>query len=76
MPDGNLIATSSRGNIIGRRRDDGGFLWETSQRLGLPDHDPAMDITPMAGPDGSMYCGSYSGVIYHFRFQPLDGELQ
>lgn len=77
MPDGSFIATSARGNIIGRRCDDGGFLWETSQLLGLPDHDPAMDITPMAGPDGSMYCGSYSGFIYHFRFQPVDdGELQ
>jgi outer membrane protein assembly factor BamB len=76
MPDGNFIATSSRGNIVGRCRNDGRFLWETSQLLGLPDHNPAMDITPMAGRDGSMYCGSYSGVIYHFRFQPVDGELQ
>lgn len=75
MPDGNFIATSSSGNIVGRCRNDGRFLWETSQLLGLPDHDPAMDITPMVGPDGSMYCGSYSGVIYHFRFQPIDGEL-
>ena len=76
LPDGNFIAASASGNIVGRGRDDGRFLWETSQLLGLPDHDPAVDITPMAGPDGSMYCGSYSGVLYHFRFQPVDGEPQ
>jgi outer membrane protein assembly factor BamB len=76
MPDGNFIATVSRGNIVGRCRDDGRFLWETSQLLGLSEHDPAMDITPVAGPDGSMYCGSYSGVIYHFKFQPVDEEAQ
>lgn len=76
MPDGNFITTSSRGNIVARRREDGRFLWETSQLLGLPDHDPAMDITPIAGPDGSMYCGSYSGVVYHFRFQPIDAGVQ
>jgi outer membrane protein assembly factor BamB len=74
LPDGNFIATSSNGNVIGLSYSDGRFLWETSQVLGLPDHDPVMDITPMAGPDGSMYCGSYSGVIYHFRFQPIIEE--
>lgn len=74
LPDGNFIATSARGNVVCLQRDDGRFLWESSQVLGLPDHEPAMDITPVVGPDGSMYCASYSGVIYHFRFQPINKE--
>jgi len=70
MPDGNFIATSSHGNVIGTRREDGRFLWETSQLLGISTHDSALDITPIAAQNGSMYCGSYSGVLYHLRFQP------
>lgn len=74
LPDGNFVATSARGNIVCLRRDDGSFLWESSQVLGIPDHDPVMDITPVVGTDGSMYCGSYSGFLYHFRFPMLDEE--
>ncbi|RKN38372.1 PQQ-binding-like beta-propeller repeat protein [Streptomyces hoynatensis] len=74
LPDGNFAATSARGNVVCLGRDDGRFRWESSQVLGLADHQPAMDITPVAGPDGSMYGGSYSGDLYHFRFQPLDEE--
>jgi outer membrane protein assembly factor BamB len=70
LPDGNFIATASRGNVVCLRREDGRFLWESSQVLGLPDHEPAMDITPVAGPDGSLYCASYTGVLYYFRFRP------
>ncbi|WP_406316694.1 PQQ-binding-like beta-propeller repeat protein [Streptosporangium sp. NBC_01639] len=75
LPDGNFAATSARGNAVGLSRSDGRFLWETSQVLGLADHDPAMDITPVAGSDGSMYCGSYSGMLYHFLFRP-EGEVE
>lgn len=74
LPSGDFVATSTHGNAVARR-PDGRFLWETTQLLGLSDHDPAMDVTPMAGPDGSMYCASYSGVLYHFRFRPVSGEL-
>ncbi|MFE0421344.1 PQQ-binding-like beta-propeller repeat protein [Streptomyces sp. NPDC058953] len=69
LPDGNFTAVAARGNAVGLRREDGRFLWETSQVLGLADHDPAMDVTPVATPDGSMYGGSYSGMLYHFRFR-------
>ena len=74
LPDGDFIATARNGNIVCLGRQDGRFRWESSQVLGLADHEPAMDITPVAGPDGSMYCASYSGDLYHFRFQPLDEE--
>src|SRR5207248_10135209 len=70
LPDGNFTAVAPHGNAVGLASYDGRFLWETSQLLGLPDHDPAMDITPVAGQDGSMYCGSYSGAVYHFPFRP------
>jgi len=69
-PAGDFIATVSRGNVVCRRPCDGAFLWETSQLLGLPDHDPIMDTTPIAAANGSLYCASYSGVLYHFRFAP------
>ncbi|HEX5534488.1 MAG TPA: PQQ-binding-like beta-propeller repeat protein [Actinomycetales bacterium] len=74
LPTGDFIATAERGNIICLRRDDGRFLWETSQVMGVPHHDPTMDITPMAGTDGRMYCASYTGVVYEFRFQPMHEE--
>ncbi len=74
LPEGDFIATSQRGNAVCLQRDSGRFRWETSQVLGLPDHEPAMDITPIAGPDGSLYCASYSGVIYRFAFQPVATE--
>jgi outer membrane protein assembly factor BamB len=72
LPNGDFIATSSRGNVVCLRRDDGAFRWESSQVLGLPDHEPEIDTTPIAGSDGSMYGGSYTGVLYHLRFRPLD----
>jgi outer membrane protein assembly factor BamB len=75
LPDGNFIATSSRGNIVCLRRDDGAFVWETSQVLGIPDHEPDMDVTPVVGPDGRMYCGSYSGFLYQFRFPIVEQEV-
>lgn len=74
LPDGEFVATAERGNVVALRRDDGGFLWETDQLLGLAEHDPALDTTPVASPDGSMYCGSYSGWLYHLRFPPTSGE--
>jgi len=72
LPDGAFAATTARGNVVALGRDDGRFRWETSQLLGLPDHDPALDVTPVAAPDGNMYCGSYSGVAYRFRFRTAE----
>jgi outer membrane protein assembly factor BamB len=74
LPDGAFIATGERGNIVRLDRADGTFRWETSQVLGLVEHEPAMDITPVAAPDGSMYCASYSGDLYQFTFQDSDEE--
>jgi outer membrane protein assembly factor BamB len=70
LPDGNFAVTAENGNIVARSRSDGRFLWETSQLIGLANHDPTLDTTPVAAPDGSMYCGSYSGMLYRFRFRP------
>ncbi|ANY05779.1 hypothetical protein AFB00_05090 [Pseudonocardia sp. HH130630-07] len=69
-PGGSFAVTTARGNVLGLNSDDGRFLWETSQILGLADHDPALDVTPIVAPDGNMYCGSYSGMAYRFRFRP------
>ncbi|MFJ9847867.1 PQQ-binding-like beta-propeller repeat protein [Streptomyces sp. NPDC101150] len=76
LPSGDFVATADRGNVVCLRRDDGGFLWESSQVLGLPAHEPQMDITPVIGPDGSMYCASYEGDLYHFRFPPHAPTLE
>lgn len=75
LPDGNFIATSDSGNIVCLRACDGAFLWESSQILGLPNHEPGMDITPVAGYDGHMYCASYSGNLYQFRFPTKPPEV-
>ncbi|MER6681958.1 PQQ-binding-like beta-propeller repeat protein [Streptomyces olivaceoviridis] len=74
LPDGNFVATAERGNIVCLAREDGRFLWESSQVLGLPDHEPALDITPIAAASGSMYAASYGGDLYQFLFQPCDEE--
>lgn len=76
LPDGNFAFTGSRGNIVCVNRDDGRFMWETSQVLGLPDHEPTLDITPIASPTGSMFCASYSGFLYHFIFRPFTNEAE
>jgi outer membrane protein assembly factor BamB len=74
LPTGDFIATAERGNVICLGREDGRFRWETSQVMGIPHHEPEMDITPVAGADGTMYCASYTGVVYEFRFQPIGEE--
>ena len=70
LPDGAFVATNTRGDIVALDADDGRFRWESSQLLGLAEHDPAIDTTPVAEPSGSMYSGSYSGVLYHHLFRP------
>ncbi|MGW5652119.1 outer membrane protein assembly factor BamB family protein [Streptomyces humi] len=75
LPNGDFVATAERGNVIALRRRDGRFRWESSQVLGLPDHEPRMDTTPLASPDGALYCASYAGDFYEFRFQPANTEV-
>lgn len=74
LPSGDFVATAERGDVVSLACADGSFRWQTSQVLGLPEHEPAMDITPVAAPDGRMYCASYTGDVYMFRFRPLGAE--
>ncbi len=76
LPSGDFVVTSERGNAVALQASDGRFLWETDQRLGLSGHDPSMDITPVASHDGYMYCASYSGHVYSFRFRGANGKQQ
>ena len=73
LPSGDFVATVANGDAMCLGRDDGAFRWQTSQVLGLPDHDPAMDTTPIASTDGRMYCASYAGDVYMFLFRPVAG---
>lgn len=70
LPDGAFVATNARGNIVALDAGDGRFRWESSQLLGLAEHDPVIDTTPVVEPCGSMYSGSYSGMLYHHLFRP------
>ena len=72
---GGAASPHQRGDLVALEVEDGRFRWETTQLLGLSEHDPAIDITPVAEPDGSMYSGSYSGVLYHHRFRPQADPL-
>ena len=67
-PAGDFVATNTDGNAMGIAASDGSFLWETSQVLGLDDHEPGMNITPVLSQDGRMYCASYRGDLYQFTF--------
>ncbi|MBC6446009.1 outer membrane protein assembly factor BamB family protein [Actinokineospora xionganensis] len=74
LPNGDFVAVNERGNVVCLERAGGRFRWESSQVLGLVDHEPAMDTTPVAAPDGNMYCASYDGDVYRFLFKPIPGN--
>jgi len=67
-PAGDFIATAESGNAICRDRETGAFLWESTQVMGLPDHETPMDITPVLGAAGRMYGAAYTGDLYEFSF--------
>lgn len=69
LPSGDFVCTNDRGNALCLDARTGAFRWESSQLLGLPDHEPQMDITPIAAVDGSMVCASYHGDVYRFAFR-------
>jgi outer membrane protein assembly factor BamB len=69
LPNGDFICTHGGGNVIARARLDGRFVWETSQRIGQQGHGTRVDITPVCGADGVMYCGAYNGALYAYRFR-------
>ncbi len=73
LPNGDFIATAASGNVYCLDSQTGTFRWETSQVLGLPNHEPELHITPIAEAGGNMYCASYSGYVYNFKF-PVSRE--
>lgn len=76
LPSGDFVLATERGNAAALRAHDGRFLWESDQRLGLGDQDPRMDLTPLAAPDGHLYCASYSGNVYSFVFPEISPSSQ
>jgi hypothetical protein len=70
LPSGDFVAVAEQGDAVCLGREDGAFRWQTSQVLGLPEHEPAMDVTPIAAADGRMYGASYEGDVYTFLFRP------
>ncbi|MCX6406143.1 MAG: PQQ-binding-like beta-propeller repeat protein [Propionibacteriales bacterium] len=69
LPDGGVVCVNQRGNAECRDPADGAFRWESSQVLGLPDHETALHTTPVAGPSGDLYATSYTGDVYRFIFR-------
>jgi outer membrane protein assembly factor BamB len=65
-PAGDVLATAASGNMVCLDATDGRFLWETSQVLGLADHDPQMHVTPVATQRGALFCASWHGDLYRF----------
>lgn len=68
LPDGAFICATGRGNVICRDAETGSFTWESGQQLGLS-HNTRIDTTPVASPDGRMFCTSYAGCLYSFEFR-------
>lgn len=68
-PNGDFIVTAKNGNVVCLAPRDGTYRWETSQLLGLSSHSPAIDTTPIVVTAGDMYAGSYTGMLYQFRFR-------
>lgn len=73
-PLGDFAATGLSGNVMCLAVRTGAFLWESAQVLGLPNHEPTMDITPVIAPHGAMYGASYEGDLYEFAFDQK-GEI-
>lgn len=73
-PLGDFVATNEAGNCLCLAFEDGRFLWETSQVMGLPEQGSQMDITPIVDRVGRMYCASYDGSLYQFAFRRLDKD--
>lgn len=69
LPNGDFAFLDASGDAVALHALDGGFRWQTSQALGYPSHNPAMDVTPVIADDGWMYCASYEGDLYAFRFR-------
>ena len=75
-PLGDFVATSTAGNCVCLAAENGAFLWETSQVMGLPDQATRMDITPIIDRAGRMYGAGYDGSLYQFSFQRMnEGSL-
>lgn len=75
-PLGDFVATTAAGNCVCLAADDGRFLWETSQVMGLPDQGTRMEITPVIDRAGRMYGAGYDGSLFQFSFRRRDGETQ
>lgn len=71
-PADDFVFLSERGNAVCVSRDEGRFLWETSQNLQLTDHERCMHVTPIISQQGQMYCASYSGYLYRFDFVAME----
>lgn len=71
-PANDFVFLSERGNAVCVSRDEGRFLWETSQNLQLTDHERSMHVTPVISRQGQMYCASYSGYLYRFDFFAME----
>lgn len=74
LPNGNFVAVNKNGNIVCISKESGEFVWESSQVLGLVDHNTAMHITPSISNYGYVYCGSYEGNLYEFKFKSNEKE--
>jgi outer membrane protein assembly factor BamB len=73
-PLGDFVATTVTGNCVCLAADDGSFLWETSQVMGLPDQGTRMDITPIIDRVGRMYGAAYDGSLFQFSFRCRYGD--
>lgn len=69
-PAGDFVMVLSNGNAVCISRDDGKFLWETSQVLELPLHRREIHQTPVISGCGKMLANSYNGYVYLFQFRP------
>jgi outer membrane protein assembly factor BamB len=69
LPNGDFVCTTVRGTVGAVSRNTGRFLWETNQITDLEGYLPELDVTPVAGSDGNLYCTSYDGNVARFRFR-------
>lgn len=70
--DQTVLFTSDRGTVCCLDASIGGFLWESSQIIGRPDHPTEVHTSPMPCGDGSLYVASYDGDCYRFEHPRLD----
>ncbi|UQN41937.1 PQQ-binding-like beta-propeller repeat protein [Agarivorans sp. B2Z047] len=68
-PAGDFVFITDRGNAICLSYEDGSFIWESMQTIGLPNQSTKLNQSLNITNNGKMYASSYDGYVYSYIFE-------